>query len=265
MAKISFIDLQMTGNFGDYSLYKRKDSDKWIMRRKGGFSAERLKNDPYLTANKRESIRFGGKSSAARMIRDAMLGVDHLADSRVHNSLFSRCSSIMELDLTLTKKEKQSIIFSNGRHLLQGFSLNRVNPFDSIISTPIEFSINRNLYSASVQLPPLTPRKNFISPWSFPFFRFVVSLGIIRDMVFNGTVYRPANMDTGENTVSIATDWATVKSEHPGMTLELALDNPELDSSSYLLLALGIEFGTQMSNGIEHVDKAGSGKILGLE
>ena len=265
MAKVELPGFPFSGSFGNLSLYKRKDSDKWILRRKGGISKERLNYDPTLEGSRQQMTRFGGCSSAAKMIRDSMLDLTHLADGKLHGRLLSTCGSVMDLDLPMPAHGKQSISFSKALYLLQGYTMNLMNPFDSIISTPIEFSINRAQHQASLTIPPLTPRKNFTSPWNFPFFRFRVNLGIIRDLIFNGAAYLPINPDGGEHTESDVTEWLPVTSQYGGETITLSFDEPVFDSSCYLMLAIGVEFGTQLKGGLEHVRGAGSAKILGVE
>ena len=161
---------------------------------------------------------------------------------------------------------QQSIIYSRGLHFFEGLSLNRNVTFDSVVTTTIPFTLDRNLCKATLQLPALSPGLNFRSSWNYPYFRFRINLGIVRDRVYiekkGYQAITPGNHH--ELAAGHDTEWAPVKIPYGSQQVELQLDNPVFDEHCHLLLSIGIEFGTQSKGMIQHVKYAGCGKILAM-
>ena len=262
MAKGSFLNFPAGGSLGDYSIYKRKDSDKWIIRAKGGATAEKFWKDPKMAVCRLNAKTFGGASTIGKSIRDAMLDVAELGHSQLSGDINSVVSKIRKL--SPVNAEQDQVIFSNGLHLLQGFNLNRVNVFDAVVSTPLQSAINRITHKATLQLPQLTPGMNLKNPWSLPYFRFVMNFGIIRDMYFDGTKYRTMTPNIPDHTILESTEWASVNVPHPAQSFDFQFDNPVFDEHCYLMLSAGIEFGRQVEGGIGAVPDASCGKIVNI-
>ena len=261
MAKGSFFNLPLGGNLGDYSIYKRKDSDKWIIRGKGGASPEKFRKDPKMARCRANAKTFGGASITGKTIRYAMMDVAELGHSNLSGAINAIASKIRKLT-PITTPGQDEIIFSNGLHLLQGFNLNKVNVFDSVVSTPLQWAIDRITHKATLQLPQLTPGMNLKNPWNLPYCRFVINLGIIRDMYFDGTKYRTMTPNIPDHTILERTEWASVNVPHPAQSFSLQFDNPIFDDHCYLMLSVGIEFGKQVEGGIGAVTDAGCAKIV---
>ena len=261
MAKGSFFDLPMGASFGDYSIYKRKDSDKWIVRAKGGATKERFASDPRMASCRKNANTFSGNATTGKTIRYAMMDVAQLGHSKLTGDINSVVSKIRKLTPSTTPGQDQ-IILSNGLHLLQGFNLNKVNVFDSVVSTPLQWSIDRITYKATLQLPKLSPGMNLKNPWNLPYFRFIMNLGIIRDMYFDGAKYKTMTPSIPDHTILDKTQWAPVNMAYPAQSFTFQFDNPVFDEHCYLMLSVGIEFGKQVEGGIGAVTDASCGKIV---
>ena len=193
-----------------------------------------------------------------------MTGVQTCALPIFHAKLTSLISSIRELDSN--KAGTRSIIFSRGKELLEGFSLSEANTFDSVIATPVTFSIDRAEHSAVLQLPPLTPGKNFNNTaWTYPYYRFRINLGVIRDMVYVDKVgYKKVLHDPLDYTEMLDTEWYKSSDKLIGQEVGLKLIDPMFDESCHLMLSIGIEFGTPSGLGVKAVKHAGTAKVLGI-
>ena len=257
-------DFPFLGSFGGFSFYKMRGSEKTIVRRKGGPSAEKMKTSKECEGSRKQQTQFGGSSTAAKMIRAAMPSITHLADFRIHSHFLKLNAAVQALDL-VSKAGQRSLIFSRALHLFEGVSLNRKATFDSVVITPVVYAIHREEHKAVLQLPALSPKFNFISPWNYPFYRFRINLGIVRDMVFTeGHGYEPITPSFNDFPVSVDTEWAAVKIKTTAQQVELQLDNPVFDEHCNLVLSIGIELGSQSNGIIEHVPYAGCGKILAM-
>ena len=253
-----------TGKGTNKSGYFRKDLKIRIFRSDGGATAEKIRTDPKMAGTRRQNSKFGSSSSTGKMVRDAIVDISKLGHSLLSSEITRLCGSIMDLDESTPPLIKPPIIFSRGLHLLNGYNLNKSIVFDNIISTPIQFTIDRQIFKAAVQMPPLNPGLNFRNNWNQPFFRIKINLGIIRDMVFDGVAYKPISPDPQEYTELVVTEWLPTKEKYPAQSYELQIQEPVFDENCYLLLGIGIEFGTMKKGGINGVKDARCGKILGV-
>lgn len=264
MAKVSPFIFPFSGSIaGNLSLYTRKDCNKPIVRRKGGATKTKIMKAPKMAPVRRQMKRFGGTSKAGKMIRNAMLDINPLMHSFISAELVSVCGKIMKLD-TENPLESQSVIFSNGLEMLQGYNLNLVNVFDGVISSPVQFSINKELYRASVTWPALTPGTNFRNPWKQPFFRFRSTFGTIRDLHLKGDEYITDSSDVNDHSLSQATEWNSTTGFYPSGSFDFQMNNVIIDQHCYFILAIGIEFGSPVNGGIMRVKDAGCAKILSV-
>ncbi len=266
MAKVAFnlpFNYPFSTSLGDCSAYTRRDSKKIVLRSKGGASKEKIKNDPVFEKTRQQNKEFGGCSTAGKMVRSAMKSVKHLADMNLQAQVTGVITAIRDMDTN--DIGKRSIIFSRGKHLLEGFNINKAVSFDSVITTPVTYSIDRAEHSAVIQLPPISPGKNFLSQWTYPFYRFRINLGIIRDMVYvDGIGYKQCLEDVNDYTEMLDTDWYQWKDKVIGQELGLKIIDPVFDESCHLLLTIGIEFGTPAGGSIKTVKHAGCAKVLGM-
>lgn len=253
---------QFAASLGDYSMYYRKG--KLVVRRKGGPKSEDIKNGSAYAKTRNQMSEFGGSSTAGKMVRDAMSSLNHLTDFNLQSRMTSVIAAIKDLDLE--KSQHRSIIFSRGKHLLEGFNLSEGVTFDAIVATPVTFSIDRNERTAVLQLPPLKPGKNFNpTAFGYPYFRFRINLGIIRDMEYVDKIgYKKLLYDPSDYTEMLDTEWYRTKSPLIGQEVGLTLVDLQLDESCHLMLSIGIEFGTPSGMDIKPVKGAGAAKILGV-
>ena len=252
-----------SASMGGFSVFTRRDTGKIVVRTKGGASAEKIKNDTSFARTRLQMAEFAGCSTAARMMREAMLTVKDLSNISLHGQFVKLISRIREMDTN--PAGQRSIIFSRGNFLIDGFSINKDVTIDSVISSPITFNIDRNTHTAVVNLPPLSPGMNFNSPWTYPFYRFKINLGIIRDMVFEDKKgYQPILPDSKAYTATLNTEWSETKNKQLAQEVGLHLENPVFNEHCHLLLSIGIEFGTAEYGKIKAIKHAGCGKILGM-
>ena len=263
MAKAS-LNFPISSKLGNYSVYTMKGVDKVILRSKGGPSSEQIKSAPSFAFMRQNMSEFGGCGKASARIMDVCYGIKHLADYNFSGTITKVCKIIMKNDSSITGK--RSILFSKYGKLLEGFNLNKVNTFDSVIRQSPTVTFSRTDLKATLEFLDYYPDLNFITPWKFPIYRFIIVFGIIPDMVFNGKGYAPANPLMTFNPMQQRTDWINTGVKNDKFDHEIRLeDGTLLDASGSLVVSVGIEFGRVITNSIiEPVKYAGCGKILGV-
>jgi hypothetical protein len=150
--------------------------------------------------------------------------------------------------------------------VLEGFSLNRRYPFDSIIRNPLRYTLDKQTREASIDIPALVPGINFHVPGRYPLFSLIISPVIIPDLHYGPVGYQPANNKyvRAESDTKI-TEWYPVLNGSPETSLQMKIRFTPPDEFFILMLTVGIRFGTIGADGnVQQLKRAGSAKILAV-
>ena len=258
-------DILFTGPLGNVSFYKMRGIDKIIARRKGGASKEKIKKAKEFEKTRRLNAEFGGRSAGSKCIMHSMFPLKALADYNFAGTLNALIKPVQEMD-TESEHGKRNIYFTKQPKLLEGFSLNKRNPFNTIVRCPVSCKLDKKNMSASIDIPALVPGINFfVPPGGHPYYSIIAVLGVVADVIYTKYGYKPLS---GVNTepVHAASGWYPVLKGSQGITLEISLkeQSSKLDVSSFsLILSIGIRFGTVGINGeVEQAKYAGAAKVL---
>ena len=261
MAKIKH-NLAFTGTLGMVSAFTMRGVEGIVLRRKGGPSKQQIKSSPRFERTRENYIEFSGCPRAASNIKNCLMALKQVADHNLSGS-FTRIAMTARLADTVSDRGKRNIYLSRTRHLLEGYELNRKKLFNSIVRLSPVYTLSRNDGKARIIIPPMIPRIHLLLPWNEPVFRFIITLGVLPDMIFTENGYKPSNGIVVNQNVSLTTEWFPALSAYEGQTL--SLDLPEfvsLHENCSLVLAIGIEAGTiGRSNILEPVKYTGCGKI----
>ena len=254
-----------TGTIGNLSAYKMKGSDKIILRTKGGATKKRIKTDSAFAMTRRINSEFGGRSTAAKWVIRMLSVLRPLADYNFIGPLNAMIKPIQVMD-TVSELGKRNIFFTKNPRLLEGFSLNKSNPFDSIIRNPLSCSLSKKTASARIEIPALLPGINFFVPGRYPMFSLTAVLGAVPDLLFTTNGYQPSGNENEFFLKTITTEWFACMKGSPATLLELKADKIPKDDSFSLMLSIGIRFGTMDSaESVRQIPYAGAGKVLAME
>lgn len=260
-------DIMFTGPLGNLSAYRMKGSDKIILRKKGGATKEKIRTSPKCEGIRKVNMEFGGRSQVTRLLRLAMHYVVPLADFNFTGHLHKILRPIQVMD-PHSPPGKRNVHLTRSPGLLDGFSLNKFHTLDSVVRTPLTYSLDKGIRSATVTIPALMPGINFFPHPYHPMYSFVVVLGIVPDLDYVDEarrykadeeyfVFRPTAMES---------NWAHVKTRTDAFTLEVSTANVPPDANHTLILSVGIRYGTPDGDGkIQQVERAGSAKILAVK
>lgn len=250
--------LEMTGRIGEFTAYKRKGSDKIIFRRKGGPSKKQVLQDPHFETTRLHLSDFGACNKLTAGIRRAIARIKHLGDPNFTGALNKTAKNIQEMN-TEAFRGQRSIFLSRHRHMLSGFQLNSNYPFDGLLRHPLSVHTDRAQASATVVIPHIQPGIALALPWQAPFYRVIITLGIVGDILYHPNGFHPS-VTTYPH--SIATEWRFQAAESEQTELFLQLQEP-LPNEASLVLGIGIEMGKPDRHGVIATARyAGSAKIL---
>lgn len=245
MAKLTGA-LQMTGGIGGLSIYRMKGCNELVVRTKGGFTKERVRNDDRLSNVRSMNREWTGVTQLAGAIRRALIPLAPMRDFNYTGPLCA-IAKRMQKSPDIGIYGERPLLLSSHRELLKGFSLNTINPFPTVVKPPLKTSIDRTTGKALLEFSAMQPGISLVAPDGVSFFRFVGVLGAVSDAVFDPLTgcYRPAD-GKEETGISITSEWFHLDDHFHGLTLTLT--SPErgdaLHPQRSLLLGVGVEFGT---------------------
>jgi hypothetical protein len=255
-------NLQIIGSLNNLSFYKMRGSDKIIVRKKGGPSSKQVKKSPRFESTRRNNKEFGGRSLAAKHISSALFPLHFLADYNITGPINALLKPIQELD-TDSDWGKRNILISKNPRLLEGFSLNRRYLFESIVRTPVSYSLQDQ--QAIVEIPELIPGINFMAPGNYPCYQFIAVTKLVPDIVYKEEPWGYQPIGKRYAAKYAKTDWLPLNTRAAATQLiikDLPADKPE---SYTMLVSLGISVGILKGATIEPVKYVGAARIIGVE
>ncbi len=254
------------GSFGNLSAYRMKGSDKIIVRTKGGASKKKIKKSPVFARTRENNSEFSGCAKMVKSIRSAIQPIGHLADFNFTPSLIALCKKIQLQDPSKDHpRGERAIYLSQFKYLLDGFSLNKQNSFNTVIRHTLHPQLNRNNGSFTLLMPALIPHFNLCFFWPQPMYRLVFSIGLAGDLEF-GTMGFANNLNLSMHTNYTYTPWHLVSQAQNAQEINLQLKAfTALNIQESLIITAGIEMGTPISlTEIRHTQYCGTAKIIGV-
>jgi hypothetical protein len=261
MAKLEG-NIQITGSLDNLSFYKMRGSDKIIVRKKGGPSRKQVKQAPEFEQTRRNNSEFSGRARAAAYIKQLLTPMRFLADYNITAPLNALLKPIQKMD-TESEWGQRNIIISKNARLLEGFSINRRYQLDSIVRTPVLYSIQNQ--QIIIDIPNLLPGLNFISPGNYPWYQFIATAGWVPDIYYKDDAYgyRPKG-DYNFEALTESTNWLPVNAPAAASKLTINGLPEEKPDDHCMLIAIGISFGSMQGNDIFPVKYVGAGKVIGM-
>lgn len=182
MAKLNSI-IDFTGTLDELQAYRMKGVDRTILRRKPGPKRRQVKTSPNFKNSRRCYTEFGGRSTTAGLIMQALQPLKLLADFNAAGRLNSELRPIQKAD-TVGEWGQRHVQLSLNPQLLEGFSLTKELPLEAVVRNPFRCTISKEGLSATVSIPQLLPGVTFFPPAGFPLYQVAVVLGAVPDVFF---------------------------------------------------------------------------------
>ncbi len=269
---------EFNGSLGNISAYRRKDSDKVILRMKGGATKKKIKTAKSFVRTRELNAEWGGCAKAAGSLRDLMVHIAPVADYNLSGPLTALAKNMQTRDPIHLRGER-AILFSRFGSILEGFQLNKRNSFESVLRGSIDIQFNPIQRSAVVQIPEIIHGINFHPVGNYAAWRIVVTLGSLPDLyVLDGKYSSTSNGDLYKQvektwysewqfgTINVAAQQCTIELPH---TTSITVDKKKkakeesTNIPDTLAVAIGITFGTPITDQLIKTNKhVGAGKIL---
>jgi hypothetical protein len=210
---------------------------------------------------RRNNMEFGGRALAASTIKGYLHPLLFLADYNIVGPLNALLRAIQKMDVT-SGWGKRHVLLTKQPRLLEGFSLNRRYLFETLVRTPVVCNLQGE--QIHIELPALMPHINFMPPATYPYYRFIATAGLVRDIYYSEQGYKPTN--TSKWTFNFTqSDWLPVNAPASAHTLTLKGMPANKPADCSIMVALGIAFGQMQGDTIVPEKYVGGAKVLRME
>lgn len=186
--------LDFTGSIADITFYKRKDSDKTFAKQKAGPGKKQIRHDPRFRRTDNMCDEWKGCTMATQWVRRTLNPLDDTRDYNFVGHVSQRLKLVQKLD-TEGIYGQRSVWLSRYPHVLEGFSITRKTPFDTLLGAPLTCTLEKETSSARVEIPRMVTGINFQPATLHPYFQIVASLGVVPDIHYTPLGYAPKMPD----------------------------------------------------------------------
>ena len=153
--------LKVVGKLDDLSFYK--SADGFLVRTKGGVSADRINNDPTYQRTRENNAEFGMSAGAGKLLRTALRNLMMTAsDNRVVSRLTQLMTDVKNLDAANDRGERhvhEGFDLPEGKAVLKGFNFNN----RAILSGILFKAYALNTTTGAVDITGLVPTMDLVS------------------------------------------------------------------------------------------------------
>ena len=262
--------IQMTGGIKGVSFYSLRGSDKVFMRTKGGATKHQIATSPKFEGMRKQQKEFSGCAKFGSLSRYALGGLHRLADYNMTPVLIGIGKSLMKLDTT-SPVGTRNLKLTTYKAALEGFNFNRNYPFNTVLRASPRWELNRDTLEAVVTVPRINTDIDLLNVQKLPFFRLIVVVGTISDMVFDPALndYKPLVLKLHGASTTVTGDWNSTQTILPGHTITVQMSASQIARMTddvTVLLSMAVEFGNVGFTGEPvEVKYAGCGKVLAVE
>ena len=161
MAKLKSI-IKIEGTLDDLTFYKGKEG--YLVKTKGGVSANRIKNDPSFARTRENGAEFGNAATSGKELRRAILDLlTDAKDDRVTSRLTQVMSKVKNADTTSLRGERNvavGITTPQGKFDLIGFNFNLNAILNAVLLT--DFTLNST--TGEIEIIDFVPAQNLSKP-----------------------------------------------------------------------------------------------------
>ena len=153
--------LKVVGKLDDLSFYK--SADGFLVRTKGGVSADRINSDPTFQRTRENNVEFGMSAAAGKLLRTSVRNLMMTAsDNRVTARLTRLMTDVKNLDAANERGERhvhEGFDLPEGKAVLKGFNFN-----DRAILSGILFKAHAlNTTTGALDITSLVPTMDIVS------------------------------------------------------------------------------------------------------
>jgi hypothetical protein len=241
---------QFDGSMGGMNFYYNKVLKRWIARKNGGASKQQIENSRAFARTRENMSEFGACNELSGLLRIALFDMDHLNYGYYMGDVVKKFKIIQLMDPEGARGHR-NIEFSQHKSILTDINFNEQHPFNQIVMRHPEVITDDERQTVVVNLPQFQPRKELIWRKPYFYFRFTVTIAQLTDYKWNELykAYEFVHRDLESRSVTVYSDWLTLGTNAEDISLSASFaDNAIPPADATVLVALGVEFATMLSN-----------------
>ena len=236
--------LKIEGTIDDLTFYKSRDG--YLVRGKGGVSAERIATDPAFQRTRENGAEFARAGKASRLLRTAFrTQLQAVRGQRTASRLTQEMMRVVHSDAVNGRGLRN--VTDGEKTILQDFEFNPAAQLGSTLFAPFTAALNRVSGEATVTIPSFVPANSVAAPAGATHFRILTTAASVD---FDSELYEVD--DTASATLAL--DGAATSALSLVSTLTA-------NSTGTLFLVMGVEF-FQVVNGTNYSLKNGGFNAL---
>jgi hypothetical protein len=237
---------KVEGTVDEVTFYKSKDG--FLIRQKGGVSADRIATDPAFARTRENQQEFARAGKAGKVLRNAVRPLlVNAGDRLLVSRLFTAMMKVVKADATSDRGQRN--VLDGELELLEGFEFNEAGQLSQTLFAPYAASIDRAIGVLSVALPAFVSLNMLVAPAEATHYQ-IVSAG--------GTI----DFTTGSNGIQTNSTAILPIDNNLGAAVNHSY-NMAANSTEPLFLVLGISFYQQV-NGKDYPLKNGAFNALSI-
>ena len=259
--------LQLSGKLSGWRVYKIKGVEKTIVARKGGPTADQIKNSPGYEKVRKFQQEFGAASILSKMVRKSL-----------PEPLFNKCESYVSGKLTArfrlladgedANTGKRPLSLSKKGYLLQGFEFNSKNPFNHAFNTKFLAKTGSIRGQLILHTHSYVPQECIFPPGNADYYKIFAHMIMLSDYVYSESQqeYLPLHPDFHGQYTTLESDLCPIiKISRDPTTSRLSLyEGEEVPVETGLLLIKAILFYKKEGNKIVELEEGNALKITNV-
>lgn len=259
--------LKISGKLTGWRVYKIKGVEKTIVARKGGPTADQIKNSPGYEKVRKFQQEFGAASILSKMVRKSL-----------PEPLFNKCESYVSGKLTArfrlladgedANTGKRPLSLSKKGYLLQGFEFNSKNPFNHAFNTKFLAKTGSIRGQLILHTHSYIPQESVFPPPEADYYRIFAHLIMLSDYVYSESQqeYVPLHPDFHGQYTTLESDLCPIINiSRDPTTSKLSLyEGEQVPIETGLLLIKGILFFKKDGNKMVELEDGNALKITNV-
>ena len=246
-----------------YRSYQIKGVDKTIVARKGGPSAEQIKNAEAYAEVRNHQKEFGIASMMAKTLRSSLSSdMSDICETYVSGKLTAQFRNLAKLEEG--KTGTRPLVVSKHGHLLDGFEFNPERPYENVFGAKYFVRSGSQKGSVILHFPAFVPAKTFQYPEGATNFKINARLVSLSDYVYSEDEkkYVPSCEDDHGKFGSYESSMLPIlKMPIEPITTQILVSRKPLAEKTGVFLIMAIRFFRYQEGHFEHLHRESAMQI----
>lgn len=240
-----------------YRAYRIKGVDKMIIAKKGGPSAEDIKNKPTYEELRNNQKEFAAASMMSKVLRDSLTdGMEEICETYVSGRLTAQFRNLAKYEEG--ESGTRPLYLSKHGHYLNGFEFNTTAPYEQIFETKYFIKPGSRKGQVILHFPAFVPENTLQKPEGASNFKIHARLIALSDYQFDNSdnAYFPTHQEfNGKYGTWNSPMLPILKIATEPMTAQVSLYQSDLPQDMAFFLVMAVSFYKYEGGFFHHLNK----------